>query len=75
MYLYLYFVIIVLRVQKMLSHSKEEVETLIKTYSSPSQLATFVVAMKRSVGKIKTLGKTAWIYIRSLPGSSQLSVY
>lgn len=33
----------------MLSHSKEEVEALIKTYSSPAQLATFVVAMKRSV--------------------------
>ena len=39
-----------LRVQKMLSHSKEEVEALTKTYSSPVQLATFVVAMKRSVG-------------------------
>ena len=41
----------------MLSHSKEEVEALIKTYSSSAQLATFVVAMKRSVfySKIKSL--------------------
>ena len=44
----------------MLSHSKEEVEALIKTYSSPAQLATFVVAMKRSVSYSKV---KSWLII------------
>ena len=35
------------RLQKVLKDSKEEVEILVKNYTSPAKLATFVVAMKR----------------------------
>lgn len=35
------------RLQRVLRDTKEEVETLVKNYSSPTKLATFVVAMKR----------------------------
>ena len=35
------------RMQRVLADSKEEVEALVKNYTSPSKLATFVIAMKR----------------------------
>lgn len=36
-----------IRLQKLLADTKEEAEALVKNYSSPAKLATFVVAMKR----------------------------
>ena len=33
--------------QKVLTDSREEVETLVKNYTSATKLATFVIAMKR----------------------------
>ena len=36
------------RLQRVLTDTKEEVEALVKNYTSPSKLATFVIAMKRS---------------------------
>lgn len=36
------------RLQRVLADTKEEVEALVKNYTSPSKLATFVIAMKRS---------------------------
>ena len=50
MHLYLKFIISLhIRLQKLLTDTKEEAETLVKNYSSPSKLATFVVAMKRCI--------------------------